>query len=306
MDTIMDNNLLEKFPSLETFLDFSNDQIQEFCEKFEIKTCYLPVDGTRRHFILFSNSVNEWKEHHLESYYHHVNEKFREIISIFYDYGIKDLIILLMDESAFTRGKTFLLETIKNGISPLYDDQAYLDLYEKYNVDVLFSGFNDVYARYYDQNLLDELENKFQKVRKDGAERKLVVYTGLSPSEDYLLLENYAQKLRQENYLVNRKNLIRKIYRTDLSIIDFSIWFGYPRDKIIPPLLWDNGSNFYIKNPTLTINPIQIKKAIFYTALTKNSIKDKYFFHKFSEDDKKRIQDEILSEGSIMGPDYYY
>ena len=291
---------------IETFLDYNNEEIQQFCITHDIRTCYLPVDGTRRHFILFSSSVNDWEEKHLDSYYHHVNEKFREIIRQFYDYGIKNLIILLMDESAFSRGKAFLSETIKNGIKPMYEDQEYLDLYEKYNIDVQFAGFTSVFEEYYDKNILIELETHFKALNRESAERTLVVYTGLSPSKDYLLLENYSQNLRKENIEVNRENLVKKIYGTDLSTIDFTIWFSYPRDKIIPPLLWENGTNIYIKNPTLTLNSKQIKRAIYYTALTKRSIKDKYFYHKFTEQEKLTIQNEILSSDSIMGPEYYY
>lgn len=63
----------EDFISLETFLEYSDNEIRQFCEFYDIKTCYLPVDGTRRHFILFSNTVNKWEEKHLDDYYHHVN-----------------------------------------------------------------------------------------------------------------------------------------------------------------------------------------------------------------------------------------
>lgn len=296
---------LDNFPTLEEFLSYSNEEIQNFTRKFSIKTCYLPVDGTRRHFILYSSSVSSWNESHLQDYYKHVNENFRTILSQFYDYGLQDIIVLLMDKSAFSRGKAFLTETIKNGIKPLYEDSAYVDLYNKYNIEVYFSGFNEVYKTYYEPELLEELERNFEKLKRPKGDRKLLVYTGLSPSEDYLLFERLAQDLRRENIPVTKENMIKKIYHTNLSAIDFSIWFGYPRDKLIPPLLWEDGTNLFIKNPTLTLKPVQIKKAIYYSAITKDSIKDKYFNHNFTEQKKNTLLNEVQSTDAIMGEEYY-
>ncbi len=293
-------------PDLNEFLTFDKEKIKNFCSYNNITTSYLPVDGTRRHFILFNSNVSSWNEENLKDYYKHVNNNFQGIISLFFDFGIKNLIILLMDKSAFTRGQTFLKETISNGIKPLFEDQTYLDLYESYNIDVYFSGFTSVYNTYYDEEVLKDLEENFGKLKKYNGERKLIVYTGLSPSEDYLLLEQYAQDLRRKEIPLTKKNLIERIYQTDLPKIDFTIWFGFPRDKIIPPLLWEDGINFYIKNPTLTLKPAQIKKAIYYTALSKDSIKDKYIFHSFTEEEKINELQQILESDSIMGQEYYH
>lgn len=302
----MTTQVIENFPSLNSFLEFSPSQIQEFCEKYSIKSCYLPVDGTRRFFLYFNETENHWNEKDLKSYFLVVNSKFREIIQLFYSYGIQNLILLLMDKSAFSRGQTYFSEAIESGIKPLYTDQEYLKLYNQYDIDVQFAGFTSIFKKYLSTEQLEDLKSKFNSLHREQAKNKFIIYNGLSPSDDYLLLENYANNLRKQHFEITKELLIQKIYKTNLSKIDFSIWYGYPRDKIIPPLLWEDGPKFFIRNPTLSLHPTQIKKAIYYCAVTKYSIKDDYYNHNFTDEIKRHEREAILSEESILGPEFYY
>jgi len=302
----MEASLVENIPSLETFLQYSTNEIKEFCEKFDIKSCYLPVDGTRRFFLLFNETKNNWNEKDLKSYFLVVNSKFREIIKLFYSYGIQNLILLLMDKSAFSRGEKYLSEAIESGIKPLYADQKYLDLYNRYDIDVQFAGFTSIFNKFLSADQLEDLISKFNSLHRKQAKNKFIIYNGLSPSDDYLLLENYANNLRKQHFDITKELLIQKIYKTNLTKIDFSIWYGYPRDKIIPPLLWEDGPKFFVRNPTLSLQPVQIKKAIYFCAVTKYSIKDDYYNHNFTDEFKRNERESILSEESILGPEFYY
>ena len=301
----MDKIELQDFPSLDSFLDFNPSEIKHFCEMYNVNTCYLPIDGTRRYFLLFNDDINNWNEDYFDKYFEMVNYKFRELLSQIYEHGIKNIIVLLMDKSAFSRGRAYLSMAIEKGIKPLYSDRKYLSLYEKYNIEVFFAGFTSVFEDYIEKYKLEDLENQFSNIPKNNCSNKLIIYNGLSPTDDYLLLERHSFELRKQNKTITKDELIKRIYKTPLDAIDFSIWYGYPRDKIIPPLLWEDGHKFFIKNPSLTLNIVQLKKIIYNSVVTKKSIKDKYFNHKFSDQEKEIERSKILEENSILGLDYY-
>ena len=297
--------VINDFPSLKEFMTFSKDEVKNFTIKNKIETCYLPVDGTRRFYLVYSKLFNRWDEKDLKNYFNEVNNRFRDVFSLFFDYGIKNLILLLMDKSAFSRGSKYLNEVLESGIKPLYSDERYLSMYRKYNLDVIFGGFTSLFEKYYNYDILNGLEMNFKGLSKES-ENKFLIYNGLSPSEDYLLVGEIINSLRKRNISVCKKSLIKEIYKTELSSIDLSIWYGYPRDKIVPPLLWDDGTNFFIKNPTLTLQPVQLKKALYYTAVTKNSIKDSYHSYSFVPNEKEDLMDSFDNEDSLFGQDYYY
>lgn len=302
----MSNLTKYNFPPLDVFLKYNNSEITNFCNQNNISTCYLPIDGTRRYFLLITDFLNEWSETNFQKYFQVVNSKFRDLLTVLFDFGLKNIIFLLMDKSAFSRGKNYLAKTVEYGIQPLYKDDNYLNLYKEYNINVYFSGFTSIYTDYYSEEELTTIKTNFDNLKINNSKRNLIIYNGLSPSEDYLLLEKLGHKLRLQNIEITKENLVQSIYGTPISSIDFSIWYGYPRDKIIPPLLWEDGPRFFTKNPTLSLNNAQIKKTIYYSALTKKSYKDNYFSHSFSKIEKQEKQIEILTEESVLGQDYYY
>lgn len=260
---------------LNDFLNLSSEDICKFTRFHGIKTCYLPVDGTRRYFLSKSINKSKWSDQNMEEYFSCMKLATINLLQRFYSYGVENMILLLMDSTSFNRGENYLKHAIELGIKPLIYDKDYLEFYDIFDIQVSIGGFNHLYSKKKFQNLLKDF-SKIEKLTMNNSRRKLLFYTGSSPSEDYLLLIDTAMRLKEIGEDITRENLIRFIYKIRIPTIDFSIWYLSPRDKIIPPLLWNTGTRFYSPVPTFSITKEMIKKAIYYAAIQKKSINDNY------------------------------
>ena len=295
----------DEMPSLEQFLTYSYNDIQQFCQNYQILSCYLPVDGTRRSFIVHTKDIDSWNKEIFTDYYETMTTQLIKLLKTIYDCGIQVVIVLLMDNSAFSRGKNYLEGAIKLGIKPLIYDNRYIDFYNQYNVDVLFSGF----VENYEKNGFGSLNQEFSKLHRHNdlpLKRQLILYNGFTSSQDYIQVYHIAEQLKTNAIPVTQENLIKSIYNTNLKPYDFSIWYGFPRDKIMPPLLWEKGVKFYINRPTIDLTTNQIKKAIYYTALTKYSIKDEYIEYKInSSEQREKYKSFFDDQEDFIGIDNY-
>ncbi len=303
-----------EIPPLKDFLTFTKREIMEFVQKNSIKTVYLPVDGTRRAFIQHvlqqSHSLPNFSDEKifLEKYAEYLVPATINLLSTFYEFGIKNLIFLLMDKTAFSRSQVYLEKLVTRGILPFIEDERYLNFYKKYDVKVLFGGFNELYQKYNLHAILDIFE-QVEMLTHKNKRHQLVFYTGLYPDEDYILVSQIIERIKKENKTINLQNLIKYIYKTQITPIDFAIFYGFPRDKILPPLLWCNAKRFYSPNPSLTLTKIQIKTAIYYTAMAQHFITDDYInYHSFITMHKSLLKNEYLSQlkdSSLVGTELY-
>ncbi|MDH5403947.1 MAG: hypothetical protein OEY49_15725 [Candidatus Heimdallarchaeota archaeon] len=268
--------MIEKIIPLKLdFLKYENFEIQELCKKHKIETVYLPIDGTRRGFRISQIKISQPPEFNFQAYYEYVIPRLVELIKKFYSLGIKNLIILLMDETAFIRGKEYLSMALNLGIKPLYEDQRFLDLYKSYGICVSFEGDNDLYNKFQMSSCLNNFE-KLEKLTEDNKNMNLIFYTGWNCQRDYLDVVKRLSSLEIDFNLLTEAELIKLYYKVELSTIDFSIFYGQPRDKIIPPLLWNNGQRYYSEYPSLELSIEQIKTAIYYTIKSRTNIGDSF------------------------------
>ena len=161
--------------ALNDYLSYEYSDIQKFCQIHNISSCYLPVDGTRRFFMLHSSTTTTtWNEEVLSNYYALMTDGLITLLKKFYDCGIEVLIVLLMDDSAFARGEKYLKEAIHSGIRPLIDNQKYLDFYDQYHVDVVFAGFGEKYIDHGYASLVHEFA-KLHRKDANGIKRQLIL-----------------------------------------------------------------------------------------------------------------------------------
>ncbi len=301
-------------PPLDDFMNLPDQAIAEFCHSHDIKTVYLPVDGTRRAFLqhaLQNNlSLSALKDEStfLEKYSEYLIPAMIKFLSKFYDLGLKTLIFLLMDDTAFSRGKIYLEKTSDLGIRPLSEDFRYLEFYNKYDIKVVFGGFNHLYEEYGIGKVLKVFEAA-EQLTTHHESRQLVFFTGSNPPKDYLLVAKIIEEMKATGDIITIESVIERLYKLKLDSIDFGMFYGFPRDKILPPLLWNNSKRFYSFNPSLTLTKQQIKVALYHVAASKYLINDDYLvysrhLHHVKGDDNllSRIH---LSEEFLVGPELY-
>ncbi len=253
-------------PSLDQFLQLSTLEIKEYMTKFEIRSIYYAIDGTRR-FILSEypeSTQTNFLNFYIEKVQVHTVNAFRLLARYF-----SDIYFLLNDLTAFVRGKEYLDVAINTGVAGLGNNPKFLEFYEEDNVKISFVGFNEIYREYGYESIFD-LMNKIQQKTTENSKVNLFAYTGYSLSKDPIKLLSH---FREENDL---KTVKKKIYGMNAPDIDVGVFFGVPRSKIEPILLNDNMLRLYTHRPSLALTERTIRKAIYYSILYKNGIKDQY------------------------------
>jgi len=198
-----------------------------------------------------------------------------------------------LNDNAFKRGSEYLQGAINLGVSPMFSDPRFLDLYADKGIKVTFGGFNERY----NELGYPEVINRFHELEEktsSNTNHQLIFYTGTTPPQEYMNIARLYHKLKSQfpGRVITRQDLIKAYYRTTLSNIDLSIYFSYPRDKIHPPLLVDDPSiRFNIINPPLSLTERQSKLALYYTAITRKRITDQYINY---NDLKNELRQEML------------
>ncbi len=297
------------FPPFKEFASYSLEKIQDFVHSHEIRTVYLPIDGTRRYFLTLGRPALGGNGNDLSSnakkYFETTVERTVEIVRLHFKYGIKTVILLLMDDSAFSRDQTYLANLIRLGIYPTLYNKCFLDLYREYNVRAVFGGFNERYTEVGFPEALN-IFKQVEQITQHHRDHLLLFFTGTTPFDDYIRIAQRGFKLHSRGTAITREALTRELYKSNVSPIDYALYFGFPRDKILPPLLWGRSTRFYTANPSLSITNEQILRAIYYTALSRKKIKDEYLQYEqiLSEKQLELLTEWYVSnQNRLLGPE---
>lgn len=271
----------------------NSHEISLICEKEGIDTLYFPIDGTRTYFELFNNKgVVEWNDSMMNDYFELTRKAMINQFTMFFNYGIKNLIVLAMDGSAFTRKSNYLDKLIKIGLIMVIEDPNYLKFYDDLDIQVIFSGFNYLYDEYGHGYVLDKMQDLEGKT-KHNSKRRLFIHTGKSVNDDPIELTKIIAK--KFITIPTREEVILELYKYPLKHINLTIWYGQPRDKLFPLLIIENSARLYMENPSLSLTKDQFLNALYSAIALKNTHLDSFKRTIKSKEEKKRKYSSIKS-----------
>ncbi len=266
------------------FQNLNAKEISFICEKEHIDTLYFPIDGTRTYYSLFNNKgIVEWDNSMLDDYLELTRKTMIDLFTMFFEHGIKHLIVLAMDESAFNRDGIYLNKLIKIGLLSVIEHPDYLKFYHDLNIQVIFAGFNHLYSNFGHGYILDKMRELEEKT-KEG-DRKLFIYTGKSVNEDPLELSKVINKKFIK--FPSREEVILELYKYPLGRIDLTIWYGQPRDKLFPLMIIGNSARLYMENPSLSLTRLQFLNALYSAITLKHSHLDSFSRIIYNKEEKK-------------------
>jgi hypothetical protein len=256
------------------FIGLNSKEISSICEKENLNTLYFPIDGTRTYYELFNGRFQvEWNIGMINDYLEMTRKAMINQFTMFFEHGIKNLIVLAMDESAFNRDSAYLDKLIKGGLISVIEHPDYQKFYEELNVQVIFSGFNHLYNEYGHGYVLDKMQD-LEKKTKLNSNRRLFIHTGRSVNDDPIELTKIIKK--KFSKLPTREDLILELYKYPLQNVNLTIWYGQPRDKLFPLLIIANSARVYMENPSLSLTRVQFLNALYSTITLKYSHLDSF------------------------------
>lgn len=291
-------NLGFSLPTFEEYAELEATEKISLLEKFGISTLYFAIDGTRRYakgVLIEQNS-----EFTVENYYEIMKSSFLNALGTLFNSGLKNIIILLHDKTSFERGEKYINSSIKLGIKPLWDDQDYIDFYSENQINVRFAGFNELYSEYGFQYLEEKFNSLQQITYSSDNRRNLIFWTSDTPSEDILRLNKITRINPNLHTLEEFKN---HLYGFNVPEIDISLFYGKPREKVMPILLHDTSLRIYTKYPSMNFNDVLMDQVCYFTILHKISINDSY---EYAPDNQFENQQIIKSDSSLIWADNSY
>ena len=277
--------------SHDEFMSLNSNEISNICKKENIDTIYFPIDGTRTFYELFNKKgIAEWDNNLMDDYLELTRNAMIDQFTMFYDHGIKNLIVLAMDGSAFNRDSIYLDKIIKGGLIPVIEHPDYLKFYKELNIRVIFSGFNHLYDEYSHGYILDKMQ-ELEEETKNNSRRRIFIHTGKSINEDPLELARIINKKFIK--FPTSEEIILELYKYPLRKVNLTIWYGQPRDKLFPLLIIENSARFYMENPSLSLTREQLVNALYSTILLNHTHLDRFRRTINNKAEKKKIYSTI-------------
>ena len=283
--------------SFDEFINLNTEKISNICQKEHIDTLYFPIDGTRTFYELFNEKgISEWNSFALEDYLELTRKVMIKLFTFFFEYGIKNLIVLAMDESAFNRDSSYVAKLINTGLLMTIEHADYLKFYDDYNIQVIISGFNHLYTEFGHGDIIPKMLNLEEKTRHFGS-RRLFIHTGKSVNDDPIELAKFIN-LKFSKF-PTKDDIILKLYKYPLQQIHLSIWYGQPRDKLFPPLIIGNSARVYMENPSLSLTKSQFLLALYSAIILKQSHLDS--FNRTIKNKKEKLKEYSTIKSLIGG-----
>ena len=260
--------------SVNRFVNLNSEEISVICENENIDTLYFPIDGTRTFYELYNKQgASEWNSLLIDDYVDLTRKSMIKLFTLFFEHGIKNLIVLAMDESAFSRDPSYVDKLINSGLLMTIKHSDYLKFYDDYKVQVIFSGFNHLYTEFGHGHLLPKMSELEEKT-KHYSSRRLFIHTGKSVNDDPIELAKLIN-LKFSKF-PTRDEIILELYKYPLQQVHLTIWYGQPRDKLFPPLIIGNSARVYMENPSLSLTKPQFLLALYSAIILKRSHLDSF------------------------------
>lgn len=119
----------------DTFLHLPVEEVAALVRATGPKVCVLPVNGTRRWFMLEHESNANSAEHYLSVVYH----RQIEICRLFFEHGINTLLAPMFGTELLQRGPEYL-QMVAEGLAQLTQNPLFVDFYRECGVRVRFYG----------------------------------------------------------------------------------------------------------------------------------------------------------------------
>lgn len=256
--------VMDDIPTLSEIEEMGRAELSLLMARYGVDTVYFAVDGTHR----FAHEVLR-DRFSPESYFELVKDAFIRSITSLITQGFRKIIVLLHDATSFSRGREYLDKAIRLGVRPLWDDPSYGEFYSRYGVQVRFSGFNELYSEGGYPEVVEHMRELEEKT-SGNTEVILSFYSCFLPSDDAVRLGWLMQGDG------DKEALIERLYGPGIDSIDVSLYFGKPRGKVSPLLIGDGALHLYMRQPSLYLNDLIVRRAIWYTLLNKRSVRDSY------------------------------
>ena len=244
----------------EHFLQLPTAEVAALVRATGQKVCVLPVNGTRRWFML--EHGDEVRDDFFEAYMHTSIQNHVDLCAMLFDHGIQTLLAPVFGRELMRRGDEYTQRVGIDGLVRTATDKNYRDFFEKYNVKVRFYGdYRDVLTGTPYEHALKSIYEVTEATKHHTA---FQLFFGVFADE----VTETISRLSVEHYLAqgsipDKEALVRKYYGEDLPPV--SMFIGFDKFSVFDmPLLTTGEEDLYFSispSPYMTTHQL---RAILY------------------------------------------
>lgn len=207
--------------SLIEFLKLSTLEVAGFVKASNSKTVVFPINGTRRWFLLEHEGKS--KENFLQSYIEETVRGYIRIYQLLFEHGIENVLSPVFGSEILRRGETYM-EQIGASMVLLANHPAFLDFYQKYDVQVHFYGD---YRKEFHNTKYAYITEKFDEVTaKTENHRTYKLFYGVFASDATQTIAEFSvRQYEKRGQIPTRSDIIEAYYGAPLEKVDFFIGF---------------------------------------------------------------------------------
>lgn len=256
---------------IETFLALPSAQIAALARQDGPKVCVLPVNGTRRWFLL-AYPPEAWRGQDFLAAYHSASvQRQLEIYRLMFDHGVDTLMVPLFGPDLMERGEAYQA-VMMDALVEMAQGPVFTDFYREYGVRV---GFYGDYRKYLGGTrhapACDVFDRLSQETAGNGRFRLLYGLFAHDPAET--VAEIGARFFQAHGRLPDRREIVRAYYRVDLPPVSFFIGFDRFSAFDMPLVATGQEDLYFSVSPSFSIDQEQLRR-ILYDHLIARRVKD--------------------------------
>ncbi len=265
-------------------------------------------NGTRR-LVLIQSPYPSSQEVYIKTYISLSKKWSLNVLKIFFNYGIKNLIIPLFSRSVLKRGNWYL-QIVTEIIKIIFNDSDYLELYKKYKIAVKVYGNSGILKDICLKHSFDIIQNCIQQTALNGDNRLFLGIGGVDEIGTNLM--NWGIRYYETNNSfpsLSEQKLY--YYGENIPEAEFVITSSSLKAHSLPPLICGRSTNlYYLPCPSLIgLNDITYRKILIDLIFRRNDIEidfsnlsfDKNLIKELGNKYKRQIHD-VLGLGDLVGP----
>lgn len=244
---------------LEDFISLTQTEIFQHTRDHGPRVCVCPINGTRRWFTLEHADTDY--ENVESGYLDTVAKAYVNFSSLFFDHGIKTLLIPSFGPDLLDRGEEYMQMAVK-GFEMVAHHDLFLKFYQDYDVQV---GFYGNYSQYLKDTEYHHLLECFEKITQDTANHKShQLFWGLFANDPTEAVGNIAiQYYKKHNRPPTRREIITAYYGTYVEPVDLFLGFDKFSAFDMPLLALGSEDLYFTVSPSLYLTQTQLRTILY-------------------------------------------
>jgi tuberculosinol/isotuberculosinol synthase len=246
----------------ETFYDLPRAELARLVRAAGLKVLVLPVNGTRRWFMLeHPGDTGRDMSRRFEEYRDITLRKYVELFKLVFDQGIQTLLTPEFGAELLSRGETYA-RLATAGLASLATYPAFLEFYDAYQVRVRFYGD---YRRIFGQTPYAYLIDLFDGVtqRTLSYDRHRLFYGICANDATETVAELAVQYFARQNRAPDRRTIVKLYYGEFVDPVDLFIGFDKFSAFDMPLLALGTEDLYFTVAPSLYMTERQLREILY-------------------------------------------